>query len=61
MNVNGPSPAASAIRGPEVSAVDKRAQLQTMLLKKALDAQQGESSQMLRQVEGKGQNLDLRV
>ncbi len=61
MDVNGPSAATSAIRGAETAPTDKRAQLQAMLLRKVLDSQQGEAAQITKLIEGKGQNLDLRV
>lgn len=45
----------------EPVATDKRAALQTMLLKKSLDLQQSEADQASNQLQGKGQIIDLRV
>ena len=39
----------------------KRMQLQALLLKKSLESQQTESDALARMVDGKGQNLDIRV
>lgn len=41
--------------------VDKRQQLQMLLLKKSLESQQSEADALTRMVDGKGQNLDIRV
>lgn len=40
---------------------DKRAALQITLLKKSLDSQQQIAADLLKLLEGKGQQLDLRV
>lgn len=39
----------------------KRAQLQAILLKKSLEAQRAQAAEISRQIEGKGQRLDIRV
>lgn len=39
----------------------KRAQLQALLLKKSLEAQRAQAAEITRQIEGKGQRLDIRV
>jgi hypothetical protein len=63
MNVTGPStpdPALQALQG--ASGVDnKRIQLQVALLRKTLDSQEQQAAELLRLMEGKGQNIDLRV
>lgn len=58
MNVNatGNQPI-SSVAGSE----DKRASLQTLLLKRVLEAQEREAAEVVRQIEGKGQVLDIRV
>ncbi len=40
---------------------DKRAALQVALLKKALESQQQQAAELMKLVEGKGQQLDIRV
>lgn len=54
-NVSQMDPALSA------QSVDKRAQLQMLLLRKSLDAQQSEADVLKNLTDGKGQNLDIRV
>jgi hypothetical protein len=50
----------TALQG--LSNVDgKRAQLQAVLLKKALDSQEQQAAELLKMMEGKGQVVDLRV
>lgn len=44
-----------------VSAEAKIARLQVALLRKNLDAQQQQASELLKLLEGKGQRLDMRV
>jgi hypothetical protein len=45
-----------------VTNVDqKRAALQVALLRKALDSQEQQAAEILKLVEGKGQQLDIRV
>ncbi|HJP82460.1 MAG TPA: putative motility protein [Fimbriimonadaceae bacterium] len=45
-----------------VTNVDqKRAALQVALLRKALDSQEQQAAEILKMVEGKGQQLDIRV
>lgn len=39
----------------------KRAQLQAMLMQKTLQAQRDQAAEMARQIDGKGQRLDIRV
>jgi hypothetical protein len=47
---------------PPASSVEaKRAALQTALLRKSLELQDSQATQMQRETEGKGQILDLRV
>lgn len=57
MNISstGPSPAIAPTQ-----AVDKRVQLQAMLLRKSVDLQQQETTAMMRETEGKGQAIDIR-
>lgn len=43
------------------SADSKRVALQVNLLRKSLDAQQQQAAELLRQLEGKGQVVDIRV
>lgn len=43
------------------ASADKRAQLQMLLLKKSLEIQQAETAAVTRQLEGKGQTIDIRV
>jgi len=51
-------PAASQpIAAPE----GKRAELQMLLLKKALQSQQDQANEITRQIEGKGQTVDFRA
>jgi hypothetical protein len=59
MNISGVGPSPASV--PATSAVDKRAQLQMMLLKKSLDMQQAETAAVMRDAEGKGQSIDIRV
>jgi hypothetical protein len=42
-------------------AQSKRVQLQVALLRKTLDVQQQEAAQLMKMMEGKGQNIDIRV
>jgi hypothetical protein len=60
MNISGTG--ATPIQ-PQTAAnpVDKRAQLQAMLLRKSLEMQQAETAAVMREAEGKGQSLDIRV
>jgi hypothetical protein len=43
------------------SVENKRNQLQMLMLKKSLDSQQQQSDEQTREMEGKGQLIDLRV
>lgn len=46
----------------DLEGVDmRRAELQVALLKKALQSQQDQASELLKMMSGKGQNIDLRV
>jgi len=52
----------NAAQGPlQASAVDKRAELQLLMLRKSLDSQQQQADELTRELEGKGQVIDLRV
>jgi hypothetical protein len=59
MDITGPSmtDAISATQGLD----NKQAQLQMLLLKKVLDAQQQQADELQKLTDGKGQNLDIRV
>ena len=46
---------------PPASADTKRAELQMLLLKKALQAQQDQAAEITKQIEGKGQTIDFRA
>lgn len=59
MNTIGPS--ASQVTPPASSADLKRTQLQALLLRKMLDAQQVQTDQVANELQGKGQILDIRV
>ncbi|MCB8932479.1 MAG: hypothetical protein M9921_04775 [Fimbriimonadaceae bacterium] len=52
--------AADAV-APAASSEAKIARLQMALLRKTLDAQQEQSAELMRMMEGKGQVVDLRV
>lgn len=54
------TPQTTSAASPAAS-VDKRAALQMMLLKKSLEAQQEQSVEVARQLEGKGNIIDIRV
>jgi hypothetical protein len=45
----------------QTGAVDKRAQLQLLMLRKTLDSQQQQADELTNELEGKGQVIDLRV
>ena len=61
MNISSASQAADTI-AQNISPADfKRAQLQTSLLKKALENQQEQVAELMKMADGRGQNLDLRV
>jgi hypothetical protein len=53
----GVDAALNALTGVE----DKRMALQVSLLKKSLDSQQDIAAQLIKMLEGKGQQLDIRV
>ena len=56
MNITGSTQAQTA---PIDSS--KRAELQMLLLKKALQSQQEQATELLKQIEGKGQTIDFRA
>jgi hypothetical protein len=60
MNISSTTAASVALQGVQ-NTDGKRAALQLALLKKALDSQQSDAAQMLKLMDGKGQNLDIRV
>ena len=60
MNISSATASATALQGVQ-NAGDKRATLQLALLKKALDSQQQDAADILKLMDGKGQNLDIRV
>jgi len=62
MNISstGASDATQALL--QTGSVDnKRTQLQMLMLKKSLDGQQQQAEELTRELEGKGQVIDLRV
>ena len=60
MNV-GSSTGVDAALSALTSVEDKRAGLQVALLRKSLDSQQQIASDLMKLLEGKGQQLDIRV
>lgn len=60
MNISGVGNANAQVQALS-GADNKRAQLQMLLLKKSLDMQQAETTAIMQQAEGKGQNIDIRV
>ena len=60
MNVASTTATSTALQGVS-NGGEKRMALQMAILKKALDAQQDQAAQIFRQLEGKGQVVDLRV
>jgi hypothetical protein len=60
MAMNISSATSAALQGVQ-NTDDKRAALQLALLKKALDSQQAEATSLLKLMDGKGQNVDIRV
>lgn len=62
MEISGANNSQIALRGVQgAGGDDKRAQLQMMLLKRALDDQKRQSVEMARQIEGKGNVVDIKV
>lgn len=62
MDVNASANSAAMKAFESVIGVEnKRAQLQTTLLRKVMDTQQGDAAALLKMFEGKGQNLDIRA
>jgi hypothetical protein len=53
----GVNAALNALTGVE----DKRAQLQVSMLRKSLDSQQQIASELLKLIDGKGQQLDIKA
>lgn len=49
--------------GPKANTppIDRRAQLQTELLKRLLEGQQNQNAVLIREQEGKGSSIDIRV
>lgn len=60
MNI-GSSTGVDAALNAVAGAEDKRMALQVALLRKSLDAQQEQAADILRLLEGKGQQVDIRV
>lgn len=60
MEISGAGITTTALNGVE-GAEDKRAQLQMMLLKRALDDQRRQAADYARLMEGKGNTIDIRV
>ncbi len=60
MEISSSTTAAAASR-IEPTADPKRAQLQSMLLRKMLDSQKSQVEELTKSLEGKGQVLDVRV
>jgi hypothetical protein len=62
MEVSGAGSVQAALSGVEKSGgEDKRAQLQLMLLKRALDDQKRQAVDAARLIEGKGNTIDIKV
>lgn len=60
MNVSGAQVTQAALQNLE-SLEPARMRLQAMLLKKTLDAQQEQSNELMKLMDGKGQIIDMRV
>jgi hypothetical protein len=62
VDISGASNSQIALRGVQgAGGDDKRAQLQMLLLKRALDDQNRQAAEMTRQLEGKGNVVDIKV
>ncbi|MGV3614456.1 MAG: hypothetical protein ACO1SV_03890 [Fimbriimonas sp.] len=61
MEVSGANISQVALRGVQEAGTDKRAQLQMMLLKRALDDQTRQAADIQRLMEGKGNVVDIKV
>ncbi len=61
MNINGATQTALQAVQSADPVEGKRAQLQVALLKKALQSQEDQASELLKMLSGKGQQIDLRV
>lgn len=59
MEVGGATPQVTV--DPSYATEAVKARLQASMLRKSLDAQENEAAALLRMLEGKGQNLDIRV
>jgi len=60
MNVSSSTAALQALRAAQAAPAESSAP-QVAMLKKALDSQKSEAAQLLKLLEGKGQQLDIRV
>lgn len=60
MEISGASTTQVALSGLQATD-DKRAQLNLLLLRKALDEQKRQAADVSRQMEGKGNIVDIRV
>ena len=60
MNIGSTNSTQAALNAVE-NTPDSRAALQMLLLKKSLENQQSAADQMLREMDGKGQNIDIRA
>jgi hypothetical protein len=60
MNISSSASLQQALRAYQASE-PQQAQAQVAVLKKAMDAQKSEAAELLKLLEGKGQQLDLRV
>lgn len=60
MNISSTSGVDAALTAVQ-SVEDKRAGLQIALLRKSLDSQQQQAADLMKLLEGKGQQVDLRV
>jgi hypothetical protein len=62
VDISGANISQTALRGVQSAAGDdKRAQLQMLLLKRALDDQNRQAAEVSRQLEGKGNVVDIKV
>lgn len=62
MNISSTGNASAAQAVQNTGSIDsKRLQLQAMMLRKLLDSQQQQADELIQQMQGKGQIIDLRV
>ncbi|HEY3783495.1 MAG TPA: hypothetical protein VGL56_20620 [Fimbriimonadaceae bacterium] len=62
MNIGSTQPQIQTGQTPAPASVENKSQqLQMLLLKKSLDGQQQQADELTREMEGKGQLIDLRV